>query len=124
MNNYQREVSDWVIECMGQEVLMNKQERAYRFVEEAMELAQACGVSESEVLQLAYYVFDRPTGEVALEVGGVMNTLAAMCTAYHIDLYRAGWAELERISEPSMMARIRAKHAAKKLRTPLPGEAG
>lgn len=93
-------------------------ERNHRFVEEALELAQACGCSASEAHQLVDYVYGRPVGEKAQEVGGVMVTLAALCLAQGLDMHEAGEIELARIW--TKVEAIRAKQAAKPKHSPLP----
>ncbi len=52
-----------------------------------------------------------------------MVCMAALCNAAGLSMVEAARRELARISEPAMMARIRAKHAAKEIRSPLPGVA-
>lgn len=117
---YQREVAAWIAACFGPEVAADRLERAYRFLEEALELAQAAGVGADDVAALCEYVFARPVGELAQEVGGVLVTLSGLCTAFDVDMDASGRAELERVW--AKVELIRAKHAAKLLRTPLPGQ--
>ncbi len=64
-------------------------------------------------------MYGRPIGGLEEEVGGVMNTLAALCSAYGIDMQEAGDIELARCW--ANIEKIRAKQAAKKIRSPLPG---
>jgi hypothetical protein len=72
-----------------------------------------------EAQQMAAYVFGRQAGEVPEEVGGLMNTLAAVCTAHGADLEEASEAELRRVWPKS--DQIREKHKGKP--KPLPAEA-
>ena len=65
------------------------------------------------------YVYDRPMGEPEQEVGGVMVTLAALCSADGIDMEAAGEKEISRVWK--MVDRIRMKQAAKPKHSPLPG---
>jgi len=46
-------------------------ERSHRFLEEALELVQANGCTAQEAQELVDYVFGRPVGKQAQEVGGV-----------------------------------------------------
>lgn len=56
-------------------------ERATRFLEEAIELAQAQGIPIEEVKKLVDYVYAKPPGDIAQEVGGCGVTLLAFCAA-------------------------------------------
>jgi hypothetical protein len=115
---FQYRVHDWMLACFGQEIAADEEERNHRFLEEALELVQACGCTESEAHQLVAYVFGRPVGEKWQEVGGVVVTLAALCTANMITMDKAGENELSRIW--TMVEQIRAKQAAKPAHSPLP----
>lgn len=115
---FQQRVQPWMLACFGAEIAGDQVERNHRFVEEALELAQACGCTASEAHQLVDYVFGRPVGEKAQEVGGVMVTLAALCLAQGLDMHRAGEVELARIW--TKVEQIRAKQAAKPKPSPLP----
>lgn len=117
---FQQRVRPWLLECFGEAIAGDRMERNHRFLEEALELVQACGCTASEAHQLVDYTFGRPVGEKAQEVGGVMVTLAALCLAQDIDMHAEGETELARISAPDMVNRIRAKQAAKPKHSPLP----
>lgn len=119
---FQGRVRAWVHECFGTDVAYDRRERAHRFVEEALELGQAMGVTVADVAALCDYVYARPAGQVPQEVGGVMVTLAALCAASMISMDAAAESELARISTPEMLERIRAKRATKPSAGPLPGQ--
>jgi len=118
--NFQKGVNRWILHCFGMAPSMNKTDRTHRFMEEAVELAQACDCSKEEVLLLVDYVYGRPAGEIHQEIGGVMNTLAALSTAHGIDMLDAGEAEIDRCWLNT--EKIRAKNAAKPDFSPLPGK--
>lgn len=118
---FQQRVHPWLLECFGAEIAADRVERYHRFLEESLELVQSLGCTASEAHQLVGYVFGRPVGEPAQEVGGVMVTLAALCLANGLDMHDAGEVELTRISVPELVAKIRAKQAAKPKHSPLPG---
>ncbi|VWB69817.1 hypothetical protein [Burkholderia lata] len=118
---FQSRVRHWMLECFGAEIAADCGERNHRFLEEALELVQACGCTASEAHQLVDYTFGRPTGEPEQEVGGVMVTLAALCLANGLCMHTAGEVELARITVPETVAKIRAKQAAKPKHSPLPG---
>ena len=107
-----------MVACFGSEIAGDKLERIHRFIEEALELAQACGCSQVEAHQLVNYVYNRPTGEKAQEVGGTLLTLAALCLSQGIEMLEAGESELARVW--TKIEQIRAKQASKPKGSPLP----
>lgn len=115
---FQQRVQPWLLACFGEMIAGDREERNHRFLEEALELVQACGCSASEAHQLVDYVYGRPVGELHQEIGGVMVTLAALCLAHDADMHAAGWVELNRIW--GKVDQIRAKQAAKPKHSPLP----
>jgi len=119
-DQYQNQVNSWMLNCFGEEISNDIKERNHRFLEEALELVQSCGCTASEAHQLVDYVFNRPTGVIAQEVGGVMVTLAALCEAVGLSMESCGEAELTRVW--GKIDEIRAKQAAKPKHSPLPIE--
>ena len=117
---FQQRVQPWLLECFGAEIAADRMERNHRFLEESLELVQSLGCTASEAHQLVDYVFGRAVGDPPQEVGGVMVTLAALCLASGLDMHDAGEVELARISVPEIVAKIRAKQAAKPKHSPLP----
>lgn len=115
---FQGRVKDWMLACFGEAIAGDKTERNHRFLEESLELVQALGCTQSEAHKLVCYVFERPSGEPAQEVGGVMVTLAALCSASGLDMQGASERELDRIW--GNIPQIRAKQAAKPKTSPLP----
>ncbi|WP_244494166.1 MULTISPECIES: hypothetical protein [unclassified Ensifer] len=120
---YQKRVGHWMHACFGNDIPYDAAERNFRFLEEALELAQSCGATAEDAGKLVDYVFNRPVGDPRQEVGGVEVTLAALCNAHGIDLDEAREAELNRVW--SKADQIRAKHESKPkdIRSPLPGGA-
>ena len=124
---FQADVARWMDQCFLPSLYSNMTERGDRLLEEVLELLQAHGYDSARVPTLVNYVFGRPVGEPAQEVGGVMVTLAAYCSVAGLSMQADGQAELDRINQPEVMARIRAKQEAKNalhFDTPLPGNAG
>ncbi|WP_180890551.1 hypothetical protein [Stenotrophomonas maltophilia] len=122
--SFQAGVAEWMGQCFLPSLYSNMTERGDRLLEEVLELLQAHGYDKARVATLVDYVFGRPVGEPAQEVGGVMVTLAGYCWVAGIDMHASGDAELARISQPEVMAKIRAKQEAKNalhFDTPLPG---
>lgn len=116
---FQNRVVDWVNACFGNDVMHNHQERCHRFIEEALELVQACGMPRADALLLVDYVYGRPAGARRQEIGGAMLTLASLAECQGYDMLNAGEAELARVWKN--IEKIRAKQAAKPASSPLPG---
>ena len=116
--SFQTRVDAWVRACFPPHVRDDRQDRTYRFLEEALELAQANGCSRHDAETLLSYVYSRPKGETILEVGAVALTLAGLCNASRIDLNQAADQELER--NWNKIREIRGKHASRPANSPLP----
>ncbi len=113
-------VAPWMQECFGPEIASDKIERGDRLIEEVFELLQSGDYPRERIRALEDYVYNRPVGEPAQEVGGVMITLAAYCLAHGLNMHEAGRIELERITQPEIVKKIRAKQAAKPTGSALP----
>ncbi len=118
LSSYQQRVERWLDACFPPAVRSDRAERTHRFLEEALELAQANGCSRDDALALVEYVFGRPVGRPDQEVGGVMVTLAGLCSASGINMDDAGDRELERNWD--RIETIRTKQQAKPHGSPLP----
>lgn len=91
---YQERVKDWVISTFDEGVIVDIPERCHRFIEEALELVQALGLSREDIYRHVTRTYSRPVGELAQEIGGVMVTLNALATAAGIDILTAAETEL------------------------------
>jgi len=118
VNSYQKRVERWLSECFPPAVTRDRLERNHRFLEEALELAQANGCTKQDALELIDYVFSRPVGDPRQEVGGVMVTLAGLCSAIEINMDEAGDLELQRNWD--RILEIREKQRGKPHGSPLP----
>lgn len=118
ITSFQERVENWLNACFPIAVRSNRAERTHRFLEEALELAQANGCSREDAIALVDYVYGRSVGIPDLEVGGVLVTLAALCSASDINMDEAGDVELQRNWDRIEL--IRAKQAAKPHGSPLP----
>lgn len=87
---------EWGVRCFGLEHMLNKNVRALRFGEEAIELIQACGVPENKVLELVRMVYARPAGNVRQEIGGSMVTLSVLSRQLGYDIETAFDIEVRR----------------------------
>lgn len=74
----QAAVMAWALEAFGPDDF-ELQQRALRFFEEAVELAQAVNMPEGQAHALVSYIYARPPGTVAQEAGGVAVGLLALC---------------------------------------------
>lgn len=90
-------VVQWARECFGDVEAFHVQQRALRVLEEAVELAQACGVMASLVAKLAAYVYRRPVGEIGQEIGGLSITLLAFAGACGLSADEEERREFDRI---------------------------
>jgi hypothetical protein len=78
--------ADWVAATFGADVMADVTERGFRFGEEAVELLQAVGLTRMDVITLVNYVYDRPVGDMANEIGGCMVTLPSLAHAVNLNL--------------------------------------
>lgn len=117
--SYQNRVLAWLLACFGPASTYDAKTRIRRFLEESLELVQACGGTDDEAHQLVDYVFGRPVGEKGQEVGGVLSTLSSLCGVYEIDMMQAAERELARVW--TKIDVIRVKEASKPTFLPLPG---
>lgn len=115
---FQSRVKPWFLACFGAEISSDRLERGDRLLEEVFELLQSGDYPQDRVAALSSYVWSRPAGEPAQEVGGVMVTLAAYCLAHGLDMHAAGETELARVW--TKVEKIRAKQAAKPTGSALP----
>lgn len=116
--NFQTRVDEWMLQCFGEEISADKEERCFRFLEESLELVQSAGCTAEDAHKLVDYVFGRPVGEMVQEIGGVMVTLAAFCNTFSQSIIGSQEAELSRVW--TKIDQIREKQAKKPQRSPLP----
>ena len=116
--SFQQRVAPWMQECFGPEISADVVERCDRYTEESLELVQSLGYTRDRVDIIADYVFSRPLGEPAQEVGGARVTLAALCLAVGLNQDECAETELARIW--GKISAIRAKQATKPKNSPLP----
>lgn len=115
---FQERVSSWFRACFSPAAQSDVAERTHRFLEEAIELAQASGCTREEAAALVAYVYDRPAGKPELEVGGVLVTLAALCSVANVSMADAGERELQRNWD--RIEAIRQKQLSRPAGSPLP----
>ena len=108
---FQDKVREFVVSTFGLELADNVQERCHRFAEESIELLQSCGYTKEQMKNMLDYVYNREVGEPKKEVGGVMTTLAALCSVFNVDLIKEAGNEVKRIFRNAQY--IRLKHNGK-----------
>ena len=118
VGSFQNRVRAWHDACFGERIPSDREERCHRFLEEAVELAQASGCSRDHARLLVEYVYSRRSGTPARKAGGVMVTLAGLCQASDVDMVQAGNEELLR--NWKRLDQIRAKRSLKRQGSPLP----
>lgn len=117
--NFQNAIRSWMYSCFNyqnkdtQIEAVHSKTRALRFLEEAIELFQTEYPNKIHAQEVLDYVYNRPVGIAAQEVGGVMVTLAALCSSIHVDMENESWREFFRIDTPEMMEKIRNKQQTK-----------
>lgn len=82
-NRHRRQaiIGNWCCAAFGVAEATSIPQRGIRLLEEAAELAQACGVDREMAHALLDYVWARPVGQIKQEAGGVGITLLALCSA-------------------------------------------
>lgn len=111
-DDFQKRCLKWHKETFGENEYLGIDNRRCHFLEESLELFQASGGDVEMAHQLVEYVFNRPSGEVFQEVGGVTTTLAVFCSTLGIEMTQASEQELARINQKKH--EIRKKNLAKK----------
>lgn len=113
---YQERAGAWVNSTFGERSLKDRGERARRVLEEAVELAQAAGLGRGDAEAVLADVYARQPGDVGQEVGGLMNTLGALCAGLDVDLAAQTEAEMVRVERPEIVGKCRRKNADKTAR--------
>jgi len=110
----QTRVGKFMTRCFGERWASydNVPERALRFFEEACELAQACGLTLSQVCPVIIHVYGKPRGTASAEVGDVVVTLAALSETYRLVMNSCGRGAIARL-EADGPEKLREKHDAK-----------
>lgn len=101
----------WAEQTFGA-VARDPQERAMRFIEEAIELAQAMSVDAGTLCTIIERVYSRPAGSVSQEVGQSLGTLELLARVIGVDADHEATAELARVKSIPREEWAR-RHAAK-----------
>lgn len=84
LNTSMAEICKWVEQAIGPQA-MDKRERVFRLLEEAVELFQAEGMTAEQATKVVAFVFAKPVGDPTLEAGGVFCTFLAYCGSAGFD---------------------------------------
>lgn len=102
----------WARAAFGEDEAASPRQRAIRLLEEAIEAYQAVDGDRLQALDLVNFVFTRPKGEIAQELGGVAVCVLLLAEATSCDADKCEQLEIERIfSKP--IAHYTARNAAK-----------
>jgi len=83
---FQKKILDWAVATFGS-IARNRDERAARVLEEAIELAQCEGVPIAVVQRIAERVYSRPPGDLAIEIADVAISLCALAENVGISVH-------------------------------------
>lgn len=75
----------WAVRSFGP-IALNRDERAARMAEEAIEVAQVEGVPLDVMQRITARVYSRPVGELGQEIGGLMVGLYALAARAGVDI--------------------------------------
>lgn len=78
-------IREWATSVIGLNLWTCAEERALRIVEEAIELAQACGVPQRYIQRLVERVYQRPAAHPDEEIGGLLVTVMAFCASQNLN---------------------------------------
>lgn len=117
----QTRTEKWFVDTFGRDLLapVETTDRANRFFEEALEVYQSLGAPKEAALQLLDYVYAKPAGDAAEEVGDAVFTLSLLSSNIGLDFSAAWVGSLAKAY--SQQARIAAKDKASDQGSPLPG---
>lgn len=90
-------VAHWCALAFGKDQAASVEQRGLRLAEEAIEAAQAAGCDPAQLHKLIDYIYARPAGTMARELGGVGITLLALADAAGLSADDAELAELDRV---------------------------
>lgn len=110
----QTRIARWVVEAFGNKIFHDRQERARRVLEEAIELAQSENIELAQAERLLKHVYSRPAGRPEQEAAGVGTTLFSWAAATDNDLLDLVETEYRRITDPETMKKIRLKNLEKR----------
>lgn len=91
-----QDILNWAAHTFGR-VALQRQERTARFVEEAIELAQADDMTALQVMKILARVYERPKGQYRKEIAQCGMTLEALAANVACNLDEAIQGEFDRV---------------------------
>jgi NTP pyrophosphatase (non-canonical NTP hydrolase) len=108
----QAQVFNWCVAAFGEAHALSLRQRGLRLAEEAIEAAQACEVDLEQLINLVRFVYTRPVGDLAQELGGIGVTVLALAAAANLDADGEEAREVTRVLAKDL-AHFHARNAAK-----------
>lgn len=87
----------WCAAAFGAAHANSLPQRGIRHAEEAIELAQAAGAPREMLHRLVDFIYDRPPGDLAQEIGGSGLTLLALAAAAGLNADKEEACEVARV---------------------------
>jgi NTP pyrophosphatase (non-canonical NTP hydrolase) len=109
----QAETHAWCVAAFGDHDARSIPQRGLRLVEEAIEVAQACGCDPALLHRLIDHVYAKPVGELGQELGGLGVTLLGLAGAAGISADEAERQEVARV-RAKPLSHFAARNAAKR----------
>jgi NTP pyrophosphatase (non-canonical NTP hydrolase) len=94
ITQHQKDWATWLRVAFPEDPVVRPKMRVTRFLEEAIELAQALGVEREKAHELLDFVYDKPVGAVDQELAGSFATLLLVAESQGLDLGQEGVKEL------------------------------
>ena len=101
----------WFIKQAWPDTLVDPKIRAYRALEELLELCQVLEITPDKCVELVQYVYGRPVGELDQELGGVAFTTTALFSSLNKNFITAGYEAVDEAH--GRIDQIRAKSKVK-----------
>ena len=96
MENRPRQFLDWASDMFGP-IATDDMERARRFIEEALELGHAMGLTFGGLSDIAMRVYRRPRGIIPVEIGQAQVCLETLAENLNLSADREASIEFERV---------------------------
>lgn len=90
-------IRKWAIAAFGHDEATSIPQRGVRLLEEAIEAAQAAGVTAEMAHELVTFVFNRPAGELPQELAQVSLTAMLLADAACVSIEAVECAEIARV---------------------------
>lgn len=104
-------ITEWARTCFGVEQSTSLPQRGVRLLEESIEAYQAAGGDRAMAHKLVDFVFDRPPGDLAQELGGVGVCLLVLASALGVTADSTERTEVERVLAKSFQHFTERNHA-------------